>query len=95
MERAESDGIRKMPPGLPEGPAATPMASRGLIPTILAGAGYPFQILRTAYLGFSSLYWEGRRGRDLVRRVLLQQIYFTAVQALPLALFAAWIGIIR
>jgi phospholipid/cholesterol/gamma-HCH transport system permease protein len=47
---------------------------------------YLLVVLRTAYLGFSSLVWERGRGTRLVRRIVLEQVYFTAVQALPLVL---------
>jgi phospholipid/cholesterol/gamma-HCH transport system permease protein len=50
---------------------------------------YVAEIGGTAYRALSSCLWERGRGRGLVRRVFLQQVYFTAVQALPLALFMA------
>jgi phospholipid/cholesterol/gamma-HCH transport system permease protein len=52
-------------------------------------AQYLFQLARLVYQGFASLAWEKGRGRALGRRVLLQQVYFTALQALPLTILVA------
>jgi len=50
---------------------------------------YLFELARLLYLSLSSIVWEKRRGSALVNRLMLQQVYFTAVQALPLTLFVA------
>ena len=50
---------------------------------------YVFLLARLLYLSLSSIVWERRRGAALVNRLMLQQVYFTAVQALPLTLFVA------
>jgi phospholipid/cholesterol/gamma-HCH transport system permease protein len=53
------------------------------------GVRYLADLILTFYLALSSGIWEGGRGRILSRRVVLQQVYFTAVQALPLVLLIA------
>jgi phospholipid/cholesterol/gamma-HCH transport system permease protein len=50
---------------------------------------YVFRLAETIYLALGSIWWEGRRGTGLITRITLQQVYFTAVQALPLTLFIA------
>lgn len=50
---------------------------------------YVFELARLFYLSISSVFWERRRGARLVNRIMLQQVYFTGVQALPLTLFVA------
>ena len=50
---------------------------------------YLADLILTFYLALSSAVWEGGRGKVLSRRVVLQQVYFTAVQALPLILLIA------
>ena len=74
--------------GDPPGGVFTPGWSN---PLSLAFRGVRYLVLLgvTLYLAMTSPFWEGRRGRGLVRRLVLQQVYFTAVQALPLILTLA------
>lgn len=55
--------------------------------------GFLLTLLKLIYRSLTSILWEGRRGRKLVRRIILQQVYFTAVQSTTLtALVAVAIG---
>lgn len=50
---------------------------------------YVIVLFSLVYRAFASLYWEGRRAWRLNYRVTRQQVYFTAVQSLPLTVFVA------
>ena len=82
---------RGVGPGDPGGkllPAAPgESADHWLLP--LQAARYVADVLCMVYFAVSSRFWEGRRGRRLARGVVLQQVYFTAVQALPFTLMVA------
>lgn len=45
--------------------------------------------MRLAYQCLVSLFWERRKSTRLVRQIYLQQIYFTAVQSLPITVLIA------
>lgn len=81
--------------------ASTPPASRyaRFARRLPLGLDLPFRVLgtveyllllaRLVYRAAVSPLWEGRRGRKLSRMITLQQIFFTAVQSLPLTVLVA------
>jgi phospholipid/cholesterol/gamma-HCH transport system permease protein len=68
---------------------ATPFAGKAAPRIALHAVRYVFALARLLYLSLSSIVWERRHGAAVVNRLMLQQVYFTAVQALPLTLFVA------
>ncbi len=78
---------RAMPAAPPARPASVALGNPFLVASHVAR--YLLGLVGTLYLALSSGAWEGSRGRSLSRRVVLQQVYFTAVQALPLMLLIA------
>jgi len=51
--------------------------------------GFVLTLFKLIYRSVASMFWERRRGRSLVRRVILQQVYFTAVQSTALTVLVA------
>jgi phospholipid/cholesterol/gamma-HCH transport system permease protein len=56
---------------------------------VIGIVAYVLTIASLLYRSIASIFWEGRRGRRLSRRIFLQQIYFTAVQSAALTVFIA------
>jgi phospholipid/cholesterol/gamma-HCH transport system permease protein len=86
---AGSDGSTSICEEVARSNTATPMAGKAAPPIAFFAVRYPFELARLLYLSISSIVWERRRGFQVVNRLMLQQVYFTAVQALPLTLFVA------
>lgn len=67
-------------------PATTRLRPRRLL---LGAPAYFFHLARLLYKSATSSFWERGRGRRLVRKIFFQQVYFTAVEALPVILLVA------
>lgn len=50
---------------------------------------YLFVLFWLIYQSLVSVFWERRKSKKLIVRIFLQQIYFTAIQSLPLTLLIA------
>lgn len=50
---------------------------------------YLFVLFWLIYQSFVSVFWERRKSKKLIFQIFLQQIYFTAIQSLPLTVLIA------